>query len=359
MTPALIRAARALRAAPMFRDRANALATAVLGAGLAWLLLRFLRWAFVHAIWTVPSGASSALCRAAKGEGACWAVIDDRSRFILFGAYPYEEQWRPAVVCLLFVALYALSAARACWRPWLAGVWVAVPAASLTLLRGGTWGLSAVPSERWGGLPLTFLFATVGFAAAFPLAVVLAFGRRSSMPAIRALSVAYIELVRGVPLMTALFMAAVLFPLFVPAGFALDKLLRAQLALVLVIATHLAEVIRGGLQAVPQAQYEAAASMGLRFWPAMILVVLPQALRVTIPAIVNTFIAFFKDTSLVAVIGLFDLLGAARAAIVDPRWVGFSLEVYLFVGGLYFAFCFAVSSYSQRLEHRLAAHRPH
>jgi general L-amino acid transport system permease protein len=355
MTAMIAGVSRAIRRAPMWRDRTNAIVTAVLGACLVYLACRFVRWAAVHAIWTLPSGAGSSLCRAAKGEGACWALIHERARFILFGAYPFDDQWRPALACLLFIALYAASARRAWWKPWLACVWTAVPIAAVVVLRGGLWGLADVPTERWGGLPLTFVLSTVGFAAAFPLAVALAFGRRSQMPAIRMLSVVYIELIRGVPLVTFLFMAAVMFPLFVPEGLVVDKLLRAQIAFVLVIAAYLAEVIRAGLQAVPRAQYEAATSLGLPFWPAMILIVLPQALRVTIPALVNTFIAFFKDTSLVAVIGLFDLLGAARAAIVDPQWVGFGIEAYLFVASLYFTFCYALSRYSQSLEKSLMA----
>jgi general L-amino acid transport system permease protein len=338
----------------MFRDRTNVIVTAVLGAGLAYFAIRFVSWAFVNAIWTLPQGAGSDICRAAKGEGACWAVIHERLRFVLLGTYPFDEQWRPALACLLFISLYVASAIRAWWRPGLLCLWIAIPAAAVVLLRGGFLGLADVPSDLWGGLPLTFVLSTVGFAAAFPLAVALALGRRSQMPAIRALSIAYIELIRGVPLITFLFMAAVMFPLFVPQAFTVDKLLRAQIALVMVTAAYLAEVVRAGLQAIPKGQYEAAASMGLRFWPATILIVLPQALRVTIPALVNTFIAFFKDTSLVTVIGLFDLLGAAKAVIVDPKWVGFGVEVYLFVAAVYFMFCYAVSRYSQHLEYVLA-----
>jgi general L-amino acid transport system permease protein len=195
----------------------------------------------------------------------------------------------------------------------------------------------------------------VGFAAAFPLAVVLALGRRSQMPAIRVLSVAYIEIVRGVPLVTFLFMASVMFPRFVSPGVTVDKVLRAQIAFVIVIAAYVAEVVRAGLAAVPTGQYEAAASMGLRFWPTTMLVVLPQALRVSIPALVNTFIGFFKDTLLVTVIGLFDLLGAAKAVIADAKWVGFGVEVYLFAAAVYYVFCWAVSRYSQHLEHALLA----
>lgn len=341
------------RPPPIVRGRANVIATIVVGAGLAYLAWRFLSWAVVHAVWTLPPGAGSSSCREAIGKGACWAVIQQRFRFIMLGGYPSAQLWRPALVCLLFVALYAASAVRAWWKPWLLGLWIAVPAAAIALLRGGLPGLPEVPTEFWGGLPLTFILSTVGFAAAFPAAVALALGRRSELPAIRALSTVYIELIRGVPLVTVLFMAAVMFPLFVPQGFTVDKLLRAQIAFAMVIAAYLAEVIRGGLEALSRGQSEAAASLGLPFWPATILVVLPQALRAAIPSLVNTYIAFFKDTSLVTVIGLFDLLGAAKAVIVDPQWVGFGVEVYAFVAAVYFTFCFAVSSYSRRLENIL------
>jgi general L-amino acid transport system permease protein len=359
MTAVMGRLGRVVRRAPMFQTRANAIATAVLGGGLVYFAFRFVSWAVVHAVWTLPDGASSAVCRAARGRGACWAVVHERFRFILFGTYPFDEQWRPALVCLMFIWLYVVSARRAWWKPALLGVWIAVPTGAVVLLRGGFLGLADVPAERWGGLPLTFVLSTVGFAAAIPLAVALALGRRSQMPVIRALSTAYIELVRGVPIITFLFMAAVMFPLFVPANFLVDKVLRAQIAIVMVIAAYLAEVVRAGLQAVPKGQYEAAFSMGFPFWPATILIVLPQALRATIPALVNTFIATFKDTTLVAVIGLFDLLGISKAVVVDPKWVGFGVEVYLFVGAIYFAFCYAVSQYSQHLEQVLTAGTHH
>jgi general L-amino acid transport system permease protein len=355
MTPVIAGWVRALLRAPMWQDRTNAIATLVLGAGLAYLAFRFASWALVNAIWTVPPDAGSTLCRAARGEGACWAVIHERFRFILVGGYPYDAQWRPAVACALFVSLYALSTRRAWWTPWLLVPWIALPVSAIALLRGGAFGLEDVPTEFWGGLPLTFLFSTVGFAAAFPLAVALALGRRSQMPVIRALSIVYIEIVRGVPLVTFLFMASVMFPLFVSPGVTVDKLVRAQLAFVIVIAAYVAEVVRAGLAAVPNGQYEAAASLGLRFWPATTLVVLPQALRVSIPALVNTFIGFFKDTSLVAVIGLFDLLGAAKVVLTDAKWVGFGVEVYLFAAAVYFVFCWAISRYSQYLERALLA----
>lgn len=276
-------------------------------------------------------------------------------RFVLFGAYPSGEQWRPAMVCLLFVSLYAAAASERLRKPWLPAMWMVVSICAVGLMRGGMAGLTDVPTEFWGGLPLTCLLSSIGFAAAIPLAVALALGRRSQLPAVRVLCTGYIELARGIPIITFLFMAAVMFPLFVPQGLSIDKLVRAQIALVLVMSAYLAEVVRAGLQAVPEGQYEAAASMGLSYWPSMILIVLPQALRGAIPAIVNTFIAFFKDTSLVAVIGLFDLLGAAKSVIADPEWAGFGVEIYLFVGAIYFAFCYSASRYSRHLEKRLMA----
>jgi general L-amino acid transport system permease protein len=338
---------------PMRRDRRTVIATLALSGIVAYLGFKVVSWGVVHAIWTLPPGDESSVCRAARSGGACWAVIHERFRFVLLGGYPYAAQWRPAAACVLFVLLYAASARRAWWTPWLLVPWLALPAGALVLLGGGVLGLERVASEHWGGLPLTFVLSTIGFAAAFPLAVALALGRRSEMPAVRAISAAYIEIVRGVPLVTFLFMASVMFPLFVPPGVAVDKVLRAQIAFVIVIAAYVAEVVRAGLAAVPAGQYEAAASLGLRFWPTTLLVVLPQALRVAIPALVNTFIAFFKDTSLVTVIGLFDLLGAARAVIVDPKWVGFGVEVYVFVAGVYFVVCWAVSQYSAHLERAL------
>ena len=244
-----------IRRAPMFRDRTNAIATVILAAAIAYAGFRSVSWGMVNAIWSLPEDAGSEACRAARGVGACWAVIAERFRFILFGAYPFAEQWRPAAACLLFVILYLASTVRTLWNWRLLGLWILLPAAAVAVLGGGGFGLSEVPSAFWGGLPLTFLLSTVGCAVSFPLAVALALGRRSELPAIEGLCIAYIELVRGVPLVTFLFMAAVMFPLFVPQGLTMDKLLRAQVALVMVIAAYVAEVIRGGLQAIPRGRY--------------------------------------------------------------------------------------------------------
>jgi general L-amino acid transport system permease protein len=218
---------------------------------------------------------------------------------------------------------------------------------------GGVLGMPYVPTENWGGLPLTLILSVTACVFGFPLGVLLALGRRSRLPAIRSVCVAYIELIRGVPLITVLFMASVMFPLFMPPGVNFDKLLRAQIALILFSAAYLAEVVRGGLQAVPKGQYEAADSLGLNYLQKTAFIVLPQALRIVIPALVNTFIGTFKDTSLVIIIGVFDLLNAAKTALQDPPWRGSYWEVYLFIAAIYFAFCFFMSRYSQNLEARL------
>jgi general L-amino acid transport system permease protein len=378
---------------------------------LAYLIVRwtvgFVEWAFVNAIWEVPNRQTQA-CRDIKGVGACWAVVTEKHRFILFGTYPFEEHWRPALVVLLFVGLYVVSALRRFWRKELVMIWVGVLTLIGILMWGGNTapgllrqpyeqllalallagaGLAylrgrigvAVPSalivyallawvgpmldmpyvsqERWGGLPITLILATFGLAFAFPLAILVALGRRSEMPAIRMLCVLYVELIRGVPLISLLFMASVMFPLFLPEGINIDKLLRAQIAITLFAGAYLAEVVRGGLQALPRGQYEAADALGLTYWQKTGLIVLPQALRLVIPPLVNTFIGFFKDTSLVLIIGIFDLLTAGKTAIIEPAWQGFGVEVYIFVGLIYFMFCFAMSKYSQNLEAELNRHR--
>ena len=322
---------------------------------LAWaLLLPFLDWAFVKAIWWAQD---SKACRDLQGAGACWAFIAEKHRFIVFGTYPYEQHWRPGVASALLIALWCLSALRAFWRWWLALVWVAGLSLIALLMWGGVLGLSYVENERWGGLILTLLLATFGSAFAFPLAILLALGRRSRLPAVRAVCIGYIELVRGVPLISLLFMASVMLPLFLPEGLTIDKLLRAQIALILFAAAYLAEVVRGGLQAVSHHQYEAAEALGLGYWKRTLFVILPQALRYAIPPLVNTFIGLFKDTSLVLIIGLFDLLTTVKVSLQEPAWSGFGVEAYLFVSAVYFAFCYAMSRYSQGLEHRPDAAR--
>jgi general L-amino acid transport system permease protein len=319
---------------------------------LAKACLSIVQWGFWNAIWTVPDNRTDA-CRAIRGLGACWAVIPEKFRFILFGTYPYDQQWRPALATVTFVALFFLSSRRNWWRKELALIWVAALVLIGVLMWGGIFGLAYVSQDRWAGLPVTLILATSGLAFGFPLGVLVALGRRSRLPAIRSLCVLYVELIRGVPLISLLFMASVMFPLFMPDGINIDKLLRAQVAFVLYAGAYLAEVVRGGLQAVPSGQHEAANALGLSYWKKNGLIILPQAIRHVIPPLVNTFIAFFKDTSLVLIIGIFDLLTTAKTAIVDPAWQSFSVEVYVFVGLIYFVFCFAMSRYSRHLE----AHR--
>lgn len=330
---------------------------------LAYLVVRWtlglVDWAFLDAVWSLPEGPAQVQARACRepGVGACWGLIGEKHRFMLFGTYPYEEHWRPALCIVLFIGLYGVSALRRFWRKELAWVWLGTLALIGLLMWGGVPGLPYVPQERWGGLVITLILATFGLAFAFPLAVLVALGRRSSLPAVRLLCVVYVELIRGVPLISLLFMASVMFPLFLPEGMNVDKLLRAQVAFILFAAAYLSEVIRGGLQALSKGQYEAADALGLTYWQKTGLIVLPQALRLVIPPLVNTFIGFFKDTSLVLIIGIFDLLTAAKTAIVEPAWQGFGTEVYVFVGAIYFVFCFAMSKYSQGLEASLNTNR--
>jgi len=325
----------------------NLLLTVVLILLLGKFLFWFVDWAFLDAVWRPDTKA----CRAAAG--ACWGFIADKHRFILFGTYPFEEHWRPAIATVLLVALWVLSAWRYFWKPRLIVIWAVGLTLIGILMWGGVFGLRAVENERWGGLILTLILFTFGVAFAFPLSILLALARRSSLPAIRALAVGYIELVRGVPLISLLFMASVMLPLFLPEGVSIDKLLRAQIALILFAAAYLAEVVRGGLQAIPKDQYEAADALGLTYWQRTRAVVLPQALRIAVPPLVSTFIGFFKNTSLVVVIGLFDFLSTVKVSLNEPAWTGFGVEAYLFTARVYFVFCYAMSLYSRGLERRL------
>ncbi len=334
------------------------LSTAVTLA-LIYLIVRgiagFLDWGVLHAVWTVPADAKGQLdptaCRDAKGIGACWAFIGDKWRFILFGRYPYDDQWRPAICVVLFIGLFVVSAMRRFWRKELGYIWLGTLVVIGILMWGGILGMPFVQQDSWGGLPMTLILATFGLALAFPLAVLVALGRRSTgLPAVRYLCVAYVELIRGVPLISVLFMASVMFPLFMPVGLNPDKLLRAQLGIILFGAAYLAEVIRGGLQALPKGQYEAADALGLTYWQKMGQIILPQALRLVIPPMVNTFIGSFKDTSLVLIIGIFDLLTTGKVALAEPIWQGYSTEVYIVLAVIYFIFCYAMSRYSRGLE---------
>ncbi len=309
-----------------------------------------IRWALVNADW---KGSTSEAC---ARVGACWAYIRVHLNQFLYGFYPFAEQWRVNVaIALLGTLIVPLFLKRLSMKWWLGAVILLVaPVMAFHLLVGGRFGLSHVETSKWGGLLLTLVIAIVGMAASLPLGICLALGRRATnMPVLKALCVAFIEFVRGVPLITVLFMSSVMLPFFLPEGLSIDKLLRALIGVALFASASMAEVVRGGLQGIPKGQFEAAAALGLGFWKSTALVILPQALKLVIPGIVNTFIALFKDTSLVLIIGLFDLLGSVQAANADPNWLGFSTEGYVFAGCIYWVFCFSMSRYSQWLEAKL------
>jgi general L-amino acid transport system permease protein len=308
----------------------------------------FFRWALIDSAWHTTGQA----CR--QAAGACWSVISMNYRFILFGFYPYEQQWRPFLAMMILFGLLFYSRDRTHWKKPLAYAWIIGLFTMGLLMKGGIFGLSSVESTQWGGLPLTLLLAVFGLTAAYPLGVILALGRRSKMPGVKVLCIVYIELIRGVPLISLLFMSSIIFPLFLPEGVTFNKILRAQTAIILFTAAYIAEVVRGGLQGMSRGQYEAAESLGLNYYMTMRLVILPQALKIVIPPTVSILISAFKDTSLVVIIALFDLLKTTQSVLSNPEWMGFSREAYVFIAILYFLGCFSMSNYSRRLERELS-----
>lgn len=311
----------------------------------AYFLQGIINWAFIHATWV---GQSTADC---NQTGACWAVVYARWDQIIYGFYPKSEQWRVNVVLLLlpiftFAFVYVKS-----FKKRLALLFT-VPILSIYLLYGGMH-LKVVSTDLWGGLFLSIVLSVGSMLFSFPIAILLALGRSSSLLIIKPLCIAFIEVIRGVPLISILFLAAVMFPLFISADLVIDNLICVFVGIALFQAAYLAEVIRAGLNSVPKGQVEAAASLGLNYRLTTSLVVLPQALRAAIPGIVNSFIALFKDTTLVLIVGIYDFLGIVQAATTDPKWLGTSLEAYLFCAVVYWIFCFGMSTYSKRLERKL------
>ena len=308
----------------------------------------FVKWAFFDSLW-ISSGEACA-----EAQGACWSIIPANIRFILFGFYPYEEQWRPAAAMAFLVALLIFSQYRRNWKKSLIYIWLAGLVIMGFLMKGGLFGLVSVESTKWGGLPLTMLLSIFGLTAAYPLGILLALGRQSRLPAIKSICVVYIELIRGVPLISLLFMSSVVFPLFLPEGVTVNKILRAQVAIILFTAAYIAEVVRGGLQGMAKGQYEAAESLGLNYYQTMRLIILPQALKIVIPPSVSILISAFKDTSLVVIIALYDLLKTTQSILGDPRWMGFSAEAYIFIALIYFICCFYLSNFSRKIERALS-----
>jgi general L-amino acid transport system permease protein len=333
--------------ANLFNGLFNSLLTIAVIFFLYKVVPPFVKWAFIDSFWL----STAQQCR--SGDGACWSIIPANIRFIIFGFYPYELHWRPSVAMIMLVGLLFYSRNRNHWNQFLGWIWIAGLVTMAVLMKGGILGLTPVESEQWGGLPLTLMLSVFGMVAAYPLGIVLALGRRSRMPAIKTICILYIELIRGVPLISLLFMSAVLFPLFLPAGLTINKILRAQAAIIMFTAAYIAEVVRGGLQAITRGQYEAAESLGLNYVQQMRLVVLPQALKIVIPPTVGILISAFKDTSLVVIIALYDVLKTTRSVLANPTWMGFSPEAYLFVALIYFVCCYAMSNYSRRLEKEL------
>ena len=304
-------------------------------------------WAFADARWNSTADE----CR--DIDGACWSVIPRNISFIIFGFFPDGQQWRPALAMLLLLGLVFYSKDRNHWKKSLGWYWLVGLIVMGTLMYGGIFGMPVVETSQWSGLPLTFMLALFGMVLAYPLGVLLALGRRSQMPAIKSLCVIYIELIRGVPLISLLFMSSVMFPLFLPEGVTLDKVLRAQAAIILFTAAYIAEVVRGGLQAMSRGQFEASESLGLNYPLTMRLVILPQALKIVIPPTVGILLSAFKDTSLVVIIALYDVLKTTKVTLSNPKWTGYSTEAYIFLAILYFICCYAMSSYSRKLEKEL------
>jgi general L-amino acid transport system permease protein len=397
----------------LFSSVGNTILT-LIGLVLFFLAVRgFLNFSVFNATWIAKDGADCA-----KNSGACWPFVFAKFGQFMYGTYPEELRWRPQLVYLLAIAalvplmfnglrdklkvvgwMAAVSAAligarygfeavnspfdgftqmvdpmfliAACALPLVTTFveektgktifavffFVVFPVIAVILLVGGIFGLRFVATDQWGGMLVTLVVATVGIVAAFPLGIALALGRRSRMPIIKGASVTFIEFIRGVPLVSVLFMSSVMLPLFLPPGYEIDKLLRALIMVALFSAAYLAETIRGGLQAIPRGQFEAADALGLNYRQKMSLIVLPQALKLVIPGIVNSFIGLFKDTSLVLIIGLFDLLGVVQKNMTDAKWYAPTTVAtgYLFAGFLFWIFCFGMSRYSMSVEKRLAA----
>jgi general L-amino acid transport system permease protein len=344
----------------LFSSPLNIALTVASALLVAWIVPPLAKFLIIDAVW---DGASRVDClpRPERPEvGACWAFVIDRINFFTYGFYPIEERWRVDV----FFALLAFGVG---WMAWLDAprrdlgafyFFILMPLASVVLLLGfPAIGLSRVSTSQWGGVLVTIVVAAVGIVASLPLGVLLALGRRSRMPAVRLFSVIFIEFVRGVPLITVLFMASVMLPLFVPDTWSPDKLLRALVGVALFSSAYMAEVVRAGLQAIPKGQYEAAFAVGLSYWKTMRFIILPQALKITIPNIVNTTIGLFKDTTLVFIVGIFDFLMTIEAARVDPNWAtpGISTTGYAFAAIFYLIFCYGMSRYARFVEARLAA----
>lgn len=330
--------------AQWFSSPSRAAVSALLLIGALLIGWRLLDWLILSAAFT----GGSAACRITSG--ACWPFIAENYRLILFGVYPPEEQWRMVLVLLLFGVLLIASFFRSLWNGRLVMIWLLGLCAIILSMAGGVFGLPSVATDKWSGLPLTIALASIAVLGGFPIAILLALARRSSASTARVVATSFIELMRGTPLIGVLFMAAVMFPLLLPSSFEVDSFVRVQVALVLFTAAYMAESIRAGLQALPQGQVEAATSLGLSYSQTLRHVVLPQALRTSLPSLVNTSISEVKNTTLVLIVGMFDLLQTTRLSLVDVEWRPYFVEAYGFTAVVFFVICFAMSQLSRRIE---------
>ncbi|MCW6507555.1 amino acid ABC transporter permease [Lichenifustis flavocetrariae] len=324
-----------------------------------WIIPSLIDFAFVKAVWS----GDAATCRA-NLDGACWAFIRDKFDYLRYGSYPIDQRWRVDVTEVVGAVLIFWLLWNGAPRRNVAALlfFIVYPILAFVLLRGAPLiGLPVIDTSLWGGVLITLLMSVIGIVFSLPLGVLLALGRRSQMPIVKAACVTFIEFVRGVPFITVLFMANFMLPLFVPDYLTPDRLLRPMIGTALFSAAYMAEVVRAGLQAMPKGQYEGAMALGIGYWPMMRLVVLPQALTTVIPGIVSTFIGLFKDTTLVAIVGIADFLRTVETARLDPSWAGPTISPtgYLFAASFYWVFCFGMSRYSQRTERRLSKGRKH
>jgi general L-amino acid transport system permease protein len=342
----------------LFASPGGAVLTVIGVALLVWIVPPLVRFLIVDAVWAAPNGEA---CRA-PGAGACWAYIWRKAPYFIYGSYPVDQRWRVDIVFVTGAILIGwLLLRRASYRGLASALFFVVyPVVGFYLLHGvPTLGLPVVSTDLWGGILVTLIMALSGIVFSLPFGVLLALGRRSELPIVRAVSIGFIEIVRGVPMITVLFMANLMLPLFVPESWSPDRLLRPLVGVALFASAYMAEVIRGGLQAIPKGQFEGAMSLGLNYPQRMRLVILPQALAIVIPGIVNSFIALFKDTTLVAIVGIFDFLRTVDTARLDPEWAGPTITAtgYVFAALFYFVFCFGMSRYSLAVERELARNR--
>ena len=348
----------------LFSSLLNSALTLIFVSAVVWVLPGLIRFMFLTPVWTADSAKDCSAELLNRPVGACWGFVSAHFGYLFYGQYPETLRWRVNI-------FYALEALGIFWVLWpkapfksagLAFFFLVFPVLGFVLLSGmESIGLSTVQTHYWGGFLVTIVISTVGIVASLPIGVLLALGRRSGMPIARLVSVIMIEFVRGVPLITVLFMANVMFPLFVPEGWRPDSLLRVLVGVGFFSAAYMAEAVRGGLQAIPRGQYEAAQALGLGYWQMMVKIILPQALKIVIPNIVNNFIGLFKDTTLVAIVGIFDFLRTIQASLSDPNWrsAEMPLAAYIFAALIYFIFCYGMASYSLAMERRLQTGNRH